>query len=278
MALVPQIFLNSVVAIGEPQLGGDPAWIATGFLYGRLTDDTVDPHLYKIFLVTNRHVAHPPRQLVARFNPVGTGPAQSMSLNPVHQPTGVELWSFHPDPEVDVAVISVNLGVLAQSGLRHNFFESDNHVMTVPNMQANGASPGDGIFLLGFPGSAKVGIRSDVTVRGGCLARVEDIFHGYSKSFLIDSNNFPGNSGGPVITKVEAVSIVDTPNVQRSNLIGVVSSFVAYQDVAVSTQTGRPRIIFEENTGLAEVFPVDSIDEAIEVNIRDVLPHLTAAP
>jgi hypothetical protein len=149
--------------------------------------------------------------------------------------------------------------------------------MNVAQMKSGGASPGDGIFLLGFPGSTTVGIRSDVTVRGGCLARVEDIFNGHSKSFLIDSNNFPGNSGGPVITTVNLTSIENTPNVPRSNLIGVVASFVAYQDVAVSAQTGRTRVIFEENTGLAQVYPVDAIQEAVTLNLRDVISQYPEA-
>jgi hypothetical protein len=38
---------------------------------------------------------------------------------------------------------------------------------------------------------------------------------------------------------------------------------VKYVDVAVSEQTKKARIAFEENSGLAEVLPVDFIDEAI---------------
>jgi hypothetical protein len=265
------MFLNSVVAIGQPIAGSDPQWMATGFLYGHLTDSSVDPHLYQVYLVTNSHVASPPRPLVVRFNPVGNGPAQILEVSHVDDDNKIDLWTFHPDIDIDVAVIPVNMGVLAQSGLRHNFFEGDNHVLRVSELQSSGVSPGDGIFLLGFPGSTGVGVRSDVTVRGGCIARLEDIYNGLSKTFLIDSNNFPGNSGGPVITKIEVTTLTGTPNVMKSNLIGVVASYVPYQDVAVSAQTGRPRIIFEENTGLAHVYPVDVIQETVEINIRDVV-------
>jgi len=271
MALVPQMYLNAVVAIGEPVPGEDPRWMATGFLYGHLTDTTVQPPLYRVYLVTNRHVASPARPLVARFNPEGNGPAQTLDVAPADVANGIDLWTFHPDNDIDVAVIPINVGVLAQSGLRHNFFENDDHVQTVAELQSGGISPGDGIFLLGFPGSTDVGVRSDVTVRGGCIARVEDIYNGLSKTFLIDSNNFPGNSGGPVITKIETTTLLGTQNVTQSRLIGVVASYVAYQDVAVSAQTGRPRVVFEENTGLAHVFPVDAIQEAVDINVRDVV-------
>ena len=40
------------------------------------------------------------------------------------------------------------------------------------------------------------------------------------------------------------------------------------QEVAVSEQTGRPKMIFEENSGLAEVVPIDMIRETMEVAIR----------
>ena len=35
-------------------------------------------------------------------------------------------------------------------------------------------------------------------------------------------------------------------------------------DIAVSQQTHRPRIVFEENSGLAEVIPIDRVNETIE--------------
>jgi hypothetical protein len=46
-------------------------------------------------------------------------------------------------------------------------------------------------------------------------------------------------------------------------LIGVVRGFIPYTDVAVSQQTLRPRVTFEENSGLAEVIPVDQVNETI---------------
>jgi hypothetical protein len=46
-------------------------------------------------------------------------------------------------------------------------------------------------------------------------------------------------------------------------LLGLVSSYLTYEDIAVSLQTNKPRISFQENSGLASVLPVDFIDEAI---------------
>jgi hypothetical protein len=100
-------------------------------------------------------------------------------------------------------------------------------------------------------------------VRSGTLARVRDLLARTSKIFLVDAFVFPGNSGGPVILKPEAIAIEGTKAQIAPYLIGIVQAYVPYQDVAVSLQTGRPRVIFEENAGLAAVHPVDFIEETI---------------
>jgi hypothetical protein len=63
--------------------------------------------------------------------------------------------------------------------------------------------------------------------------------------------------------KPEALAIEGTKPQVAPYLIGIVQAYVPYQDVAVSLQTARPRVIFEENTGLAAVHPVDFIAETI---------------
>src|SRR5207248_1509243 len=85
-----------------------------------------------------------------------------------------------------------------------------------------------------------------------------------SSSFLLDSFVFPGNSGGPVALKPELLSIQGTKSVSQAYFIGVVTSYQTYQEAAVSPQTKRTRIIFEENSGLAEVLPPDYIEETIK--------------
>jgi hypothetical protein len=271
MALIPPFFLNTVVAIGEPAAGSDPRWIATGFLYGNLIDPSVEPNQYRVYLVTNRHVANPLRPLVVWMNPNAEGPAEILNLQPFETPSGRPFWHFHPDDEIDVAVIGVDIGVVVQKDLEYGFFESNHHAQTLAEMKASGSSVGDGVFLLGFPGATTLGSRSTVIVRNGCIARLDDAMAGESKSFLIDSNNFPGNSGGPVVTKIEQNFITGTQGVVKSNLIGIVASYVAHQDFAVSSQTGRVRVVFEENTGLAEIYPVDAIRDVVEIAERQLI-------
>lgn len=130
-------------------------------------------------------------------------------------------------------------------------------------MQALGISEGDGVFALGFPLGIVGGERNFVIARNGSIARSQDLYANESKTFLIEASVFPGQSGGAVITRPEVTALEGASTIDRSLLIGVVAAYVPYRDTAVSVQTGRPRIIFEENSGLARVYPVAFIRDAI---------------
>ena len=61
---------------------------------------------------------------------------------------------------------------------------------------------------------------------------------------------------------------LSTKAVKRSYVLGVVYQFLPYTDVAISRQTNRPRITFEENSGLASVVPAEYIEETIQMHIK----------
>jgi S1-C subfamily serine protease len=122
---------------------------------------------------------------------------------------------------------------------------------------------GDFAYVLGFPMGITGGRRNTVIVRSGSIARIRDVLVKANHTFLIDAFIFPGNSGGPVILKPETLSIQGTKAQNTAYLIGIVHSYLTYQDVAISSQTKKPKVIFEENSGLAAVHPVDFIDETI---------------
>jgi hypothetical protein len=105
--------------------------------------------------------------------------------------------------------------------------------------------------------------RNYAIVRPGAIARVTDLIESATTTLMIDSHIFPGNSGGPVFLEPSLMSIEGTKSNQKAYLIGMVKDYIPYTDVAVSVQTQRPRITFEENSGLADVIPVDRINETI---------------
>jgi hypothetical protein len=110
--------------------------------------------------------------------------------------------------------------------------------------------------------------RQHVILRNGAIARIRDLYENTSSDYIVDALVFPGNSGGPVILKPELISIEGTKSNPRAGLIGVIKSYIPYQDIAVSQQTGRPRIIFEDNSGLSLVEPTDYIFETIAEDDR----------
>ncbi|MCW3996945.1 MAG: serine protease, partial [Candidatus Bathyarchaeota archaeon] len=126
-----------------------------------------------------------------------------------------------------------------------------------------GIMEGDFAYVLGFPMGLIGKNRNTVIARSGTIARIRDTLAKNNKEFLIDAFVFPGNSGGPVISKPELFAIEGTKSQRASYLIGIAKSYVPYRDFAISRQTRRLRVIFEENSGLAAVHPIDYVQETI---------------
>ena len=267
--------MDCVVAIGIQQGSRTSIkknWIGTGFLFGKFVKaHASDPTKkdYNVYLVTNKHVIGRHRSIILRFNPQTDQPAKDYPIN-LYDKEGVQLWTGHPNPEVDVAVLRINLQPIHAEGMKYGLFKSDTDAIVSTDMQANGISEGDFIYALGFPMGLVSKDRQHVMVRSGIIARIRDLYEKRSSDFTVDAFVFPGNSGGPVITKPEVISIQGTNPHRKSSLVGIIKSYIPYRDVAVSKQTNRPRVIFEENTGLSLVEPVDRIIETIELDSGDL--------
>jgi len=154
-----------------------------------------------------------------------------------------------------------------------SYFTSDVDRLTRSSAKDLGLTEGYGVFVLGFPMGVQ-GAWQDNTwqdyavVREGSIARVRDTLDSPTsvKSFLIDSFVFPGNSGSAVVLKPESPLnrfSGEKPPINVAYLLGIVRSYLPYTDVAISPQTHRTRVTFEENSGLTEVIPADYIDETI---------------
>jgi S1-C subfamily serine protease len=266
MALIPPFFLDCVTAIGRRRANGEITYHATGFLYGRFRqkDPTDGTRLhFGVYLVTNRHVFAGQLAAVVRFNPPAGQPGRVYDLELVDK-SGKELWVTHDDSEIDIAATSISARLLREHGIVFSYFQSHAHLMGRERAKATGVSEGDGVFTIGFPLGDPGGERNHAVVRHGVIARIRDYLAGGAKSIIVDASIFPGNSGGPVVTHPENIAITGTSPPASANLLGVVSGYVPYRDIAVSQQTGMTRIVFEENTGLAVVVPIDYVTEIVE--------------
>ena len=284
-ARIPPNWLNAVVAIGHMAPNPTtrtPEWatVGSGFFYGYLVQDDPDPtkREYEVYLITNRHVVANQAQVEIRLNPKkASDQGEVFSIPMFDQATGRPTWFNHRDADVDIAGARVNWEFLKNRGIDDEFFCSDTNAADTAKMKDIGVAAGDGIFVLGFPMNLAGKQRNYVIVRPGAIARVTDLIESAATKLMIDSHVFPGNSGGPVILEPSMMAISGTKSNNTAYLLGIATDFIPYIDVAISPQTQRARVTFEENSGLAEVIPVDRINEAIRA-WRDSLPANPRAP
>ena len=162
-------------------------------------------------------------------------------------------WFIHKDPRVDLVVIPFGFDI------------QNDDIATIPEnvfLPYGEIETADDIFLLGYqPGLPYKKMKP--IVRSGIISRVEG-----DNILYIDASVFPGNSGSPVLLRPSPIQL-DKKNksfniggaIHSGRLIGICSGYIPYEEIAISLQTGKPRIIFEENTGLSQVWSTDLIKE-----------------
>ena len=268
MSLIPRDFLDTVAALGAHDTTGseEVRYFATAFVFGYPVSPPTKPKSYWVFVVTNRHVVERDGQMYIRFCvPAGKQP----KVLPIPQGPELYPWVVHPDPDIDLAVMSLD-AIQIPDGLRPGqFLTLQPHAVTVDELRSSEFSEGNELFILGFPMGIAGTDQNDVIVRHGMVARIQDWYDGRSKYFLIDSSIYPGNSGGPVVLKPVMWSSNNEPRFSRPKLLGLISAYLPYQDVAISNQTGRVRLVSEENSGLATVVPMDAV-----IELTSILAHV----
>lgn len=153
-------------------------------------------------------------------------------------------WIFHDDEKVDLAVIPFAVS-------------ADDDVVTMPDIMFLDTSKLQEIydvFFIAYQPGAESQKRIAPVMRTGMISLIND-----DKTFYFDGFAFPGNSGSPVFFKPAAVRFGQSGfDIGSDNLggkfIGIVGEYVPYREVAISAQTKRPRVIFEEHTGLSRVW------------------------
>ena len=175
-------------------------------------------------------------------------------------------WVFHKNAQVDIALIPIPLD-MDKDDIRiipDSAFLSPDKILETYD-----------VFFLSFqPGTENV-TRISPIIRKGMISRLNT-----DGTFFIDGFAFPGNSGSPVFIKPDAVRLGDKGFIIGSDpiggkFVGIIGAYIPYQEMAFSVQTKRPRIMFEENTGLSRVWPAVLINEIIEsVPFKDQLSKI----
>jgi len=235
-----QQWLGIVVSIevGDPQKDIRP--IGTGFLVRTANDHVV--------LVTAKHVIQAPlpsgSRLAYRLNTIEGGSAVVWDSD-----LAETLGAWFLSPSADLACRFIAWPEAAKLV-----------TLTPDNFIADGAlSAGAPVFVLGFPLGLRSAEQPRPIARHGIVGRVD------RDNVIADAFVFPGNSGGPVIysPSLKVGPGLKSPLLNEEKLVGVVSSFIRYRETAVSQQTQRPRVVFEENSGLSNVVPVAKLVELL---------------
>lgn len=275
MAIIPSFFIDAVVALGVQTTDGNKHWVGTGFLVGRKEQD--DKSKSTIYIVTNKHVVMNQRSLYVRFNNVEASGTKDLLMTLIDS-NGVKIYSEHPHKDADIVAIQIIPKVIIENKLSLSYFDLDDHALKLEQMKETGVYEGSLIYALGFPMNLVNDSVKAPICRLGCIARVADAFVNAKNAdvYLVDSHTFPGNSGGPIISRPEHISISGTPNNTSANLIGILSAYIPYRETLYSRQTGRDRMIQEENSGLTIVHPVDRIAEVVELEWKRVVEQRSA--
>lgn len=190
--------------------------------------------------------------MLAFFN-MKDGSIGSRSISSFKQQKNIS-WIFHDTENVDIAIIPFPIDHKAEDikVIPDGLFLDTKRLFELYD-----------IFFLSFQPGIKLENRVTPIIRGGAISLIND-----DKTFYIDAFAFPGNSGSPVFLKPSPIrfntgGITLGGDKLGGKFIGIIGEYLPYREVAISAQTGRPRVIFEENTGLSKVWSVSFINEII---------------
>ena len=109
--------------------------------------------------------------------------------------------------------------------------------------------------------------------RMGCVACIDEKEIDEEKRILLDIQNYPGNSGSPIISRPELGSVGKTTPIKNAVLIGIINSYIPYQEQLMNMQIKKVVEIRSENSGIAVANPVEFIKDVMEIEFKRMFPN-----
>ena len=259
MALIPYQYLDAVASIGVRNQDRSISWIGTGFFVGRCINN---PNEVVPFLVTNRHVFESFKEVIVRMKKK-SGELQLMNVT--LEENDAPLYKTLPQLDIDIAVLMLNATAIKDNDLVFQCINIDTQAMSSKELRENGVDEGSLIYMLGFP-MGLVNVKSNLPLcRLGCIARMSETQIQEEHNILVDVQNFPGNSGSPIVLRPDTATIIGTKSLNMSVLVGIIHSYIPYQETLVNSQTGKVVEIKSENSGIANAHPVEYIRKVVDM-------------
>lgn len=256
--------------------------VGSGFIILHILsrDAVANKTIYRIFLITNKHVLPPEhgdkeiRVRIAVRSEAGNTDIKEIPIKVLGEDGKyLKTVALHPDKGVDVAAVNVG-GELSKehADLFRQIAETHTALTTellLPMEQLKEADVGIGtqIYLLGYPSGIYDPRNVSPILRIGIISTEPDkdySFNGQLQSkyglpseipgFLIDANVYPGSSGSMVIRRTNIVSGFN-PGGKASvpYILGIVAKSIPIDDI-----WGTSRM------GLGVVYRADAIKETIQ--------------
>jgi hypothetical protein len=260
-----QIFSKIVVQIATSMhKEKSPIPIATGFFIADFRNAEKEGNVL-IRLITNKHVLYDLNEngkILKNKDDIVIITNLHEEYNRITQSTRIlddcEFeFSPHNNNLVDIVSVIISSKYEDQMGDQKEDIKA---ISETDMMEFDEIDEGDQVFFLGFPSG--LGISSQMqTPRDKPILRQGTIaYKNYnSKSFLIDGFSFPGSSGSPVFIKKKNYS-----NDIDIRLVGCIARTFSYTEPLISRQTGKTKMIFEDNMGLSEAYSCDTIIETLK--------------
>ena len=111
-----------------------------------------------------------------------------------------KMWTFHPDPDVDLCAMPIGQLLAAAKHLNTELFFRAFDKQLIPNHeQLLDLDVVEDILMIGYPNGIWDSHNNMPIVRKGTTATHPNINYNGKKEFMIDAACFPGSSGSPVI-------------------------------------------------------------------------------
>lgn len=258
MAIISDKFIDSVVSIGDGSKDEEIEWIGTGFLVGYNNGKE-----NIVYFVTNYHIVENKKSVLVKFNQLHVESTANYILK-LYDDNGCPIFTKHP--KADIVVIRIVPEVLKWGESNYNFFSIKDDFFKISDMRKNDIAEGSIIYGLGYPLNMVDKIKNKPICRLGCISRISDVIENNNAlEYLVDLPAFPGNSGGPVIFMPNLDGSCCNNN-SSSKIIGIIHSCISYKEECFNEVTGTIDNVYEENSGLALVHPMDLVVQTIELS------------
>jgi hypothetical protein len=224
-------------------------------------------------LVTNKHVIAGAKVAHLFFH---TGDGEAAALGKSFRLDVSEfdqMWSGHPNADVDVAVAPLNplLEAVAKSGVKP-FLRWADPSMLPSSEQLAGLSVLEEVVFIGYPNGIWDTTNYLPIVRYGRTATLPHVNFKGLPQFVIDASVFPGSSGSPVFLYNNGSYSDGKGGLvigSRILLLGLVSSvFVSREEYPVATAVPVPHVVTQQMLDLGIVFAAGTIAESATVLMK----------